>query len=274
MRYDEATKQRARDLRRQGLSARQIAEVLGGAPVSTVRSWIADLPVPEWTRRPTARDAERAAARRMRLAGATYPEIARDLGVSKSSVSLWTRDLPGPPREDAGSPARVEGFRRYVEARRLQAEADRTAEMTRWRESVGSLTDREVLLLGAAAYWAEGTKSKPWRTAEHVTFVNSDPDLIRLFLRFLEVLDVGRNDLRPSVYLHESADQPAAERYWADLIGLPPEQFRRTVLKRDTGSTARKNRGAEYHGCLRVDVLRSRDLYRRIAAIWSAITAA
>src|SRR6478735_6384758 len=91
-------KERARELRRQGLSVSQIAAELGGKSTSTVQLWVRGVPPPAWTRRPQAKDAERARARELRLQGQTYDEIARELAVSKSSVSLWTRDLPHPDR--------------------------------------------------------------------------------------------------------------------------------------------------------------------------------
>jgi transposase len=53
---------------------------------------------PDWTRRPNAKDDLRAQARQLRADGQKYNDIAARLGVSKSSVSLWVRDLPTPPR--------------------------------------------------------------------------------------------------------------------------------------------------------------------------------
>ena len=44
---------------------------------------------------------------------------------------------------------------------------------------IGELTERQLLIAGAIAYWCEGTKSKPPHNSERVVFVNSDPGLIR-----------------------------------------------------------------------------------------------
>ena len=41
------------------------------------------------------------------------------------------------------------------------------------------------------------------------------------------------------------------------------------MLKRHNPKTVRKNVGEGYHGCLRIDVRRSGDLYRRIEG-WAA----
>ena len=66
------------------------------------------------------------------------------------------------------------------------------------------------------------------------------------------------------VYIHETADVTGAERFWLEVTGADPALFRRSALKRHIPQTIRKNVGTDYHGCLRMDVRRSADLYRRI----------
>ena len=65
----------------------------------------------------------------------------------------------------------------------------------------------------------------------------------------------------------------AAERYWADVVGLPVETFLKTTLKKHAVRTNRKNIGADYHGCLSVRVLQGAALYRRIEGMWWAVCA-
>ena len=77
--------------------APKVAAVAGktfGAPIARMKGE----PPPEWTRRPNAKDALRARARELRAQGLDYEEIAAVVGVSKSSVSLWVRDLARPAR--------------------------------------------------------------------------------------------------------------------------------------------------------------------------------
>jgi hypothetical protein len=61
----------------------------------------------------------------------------------------------------------------------------------------------------------------------------------------------------------------SAELFWLKITGARPEQFRRASLKRHNPKTVRKNVGENYHGCLRIDVHRSADLYRKIEG-WAA----
>ncbi|HEY2641333.1 MAG TPA: hypothetical protein VGI66_15795 [Streptosporangiaceae bacterium] len=71
------------------------------------------------------------------------------------------------------------------------------------------------------------------------------------------------------MYIHETADVEAAQRFWLDLTGLPEEQFRRPTLKRRSPKAIRKNTGQDYHGCLVINVRQSAELYRRVEG-WAA----
>jgi hypothetical protein len=140
----------------------------------------------------------------------------------------------------------------------------RAADVAAAATEVGQLTDRDVLIAGAVAYWCEGTKRKPQQNFGRVVFMNSDAGLIRFFLRFLATVGVKRSDLTFCVCIHESADVGAAHRYWQHVTGAPSEQFTKPTLKRHNPKTNRKNVGHDYHGCLRVSVHRSNAPYRRI----------
>ena len=175
------------ELRRSGRSRREIRAILGIASNQTLGDALRGEPPPGWTRRPNAKDGVRAQARELRGRGMDYEEIAARLGVSKSSVSLWVRDLPVPARlsyEECRKRS-VEGTRRYWEAERPAREAERAAVRDAATAEIGPLSEREVLIAGAIAYWCEGAKSKPYRRDEQVNFINSDANVIRLFLAFL-----------------------------------------------------------------------------------------
>jgi hypothetical protein len=73
--------------------------------------------------------------------------------------------------------------------------------------------------------------------------------------------------------IHESADVPAAERFWRDVVG-PEPVFAATSLKRHKPLTHRRNTGEHYRGCLVVTVTDSAALYRRVAGTWEGIVAA
>jgi hypothetical protein len=267
-------------LRRAGRSRREIKELLRIGSNETLNEALRGEPPQPWTWRPNAKDDLRVRARDLREQGHDYEQIAAELGASKSSVSLWVRDLPRPPGlsyEECRRRA-AEGVRRYWAAERPIREAEREAIRAAAATQIGPLNDREILIAGAIAYWCEGSKNKPYRRTDRVVFTNSDPALIGLFARFLDVAGVHRDRLIYRVQIHETADADAAQKYWLKVTGADPAQFRRPSLKRHRPTTTRKNTGTGYHGCLRMEVRRSTDLYRKIegwaAAAMAAVTVA
>jgi DNA-binding CsgD family transcriptional regulator len=264
-------RERAIALRLEGKSRREIKAILGLAGGSTLNELLQGVPPPDWTRRPNAKDDLRAEARGLRVHGLSYNEIAARLGVSKSSVSLWVRDLPCPPRLSYEENRRrsAEGVRQYWAKEGQLREARRADERAAAAVEIGGLTSREILIAGAIAYWCEGAKAKPHRQHYSVVFVNSDAGLIRLFLRFLDTAGIPRSDLVFTVCIHESGDVAAACRFWLEVTKASPKQFNKVSLKRHNPRTTRKNIGEGYHGCLRITAHRSSDLYRKIEG-WAA----
>jgi transposase len=262
-------------LRREGKSRREIKQILGPMSNSTLNDALMGAPPPDWTRRPNAKDDMRARSRELRAQGLACNQIAARLGVSKSSVSLWVRDLPRPPRLSYEENRRrsAEGVRRYWTKERQIREARRATDVAAAAAEIDDLTDREILIAGAIAYWCEGTKRKPHLNLERVVFVNSDAGLIRFFLRFLAVASVPWADLRFCVHIHESANVAAAQQFWQEVTGAPSDQFMKPTLKRHNPKTNRKNVGDDYHGCLRVSVHRSSTLYRKIEG-WASVALA
>src|SRR5919106_4616646 len=95
---------------------------------------------------------EQEQARALRAQGKTLADIASMLGVSKSSVSLWVRDVPFTPSK-----------RRYGAHQRRQPLRERKLREIeelnqRGVETIGVLHDQAFLAAGTALYAGEGSK--------------------------------------------------------------------------------------------------------------------
>ncbi|MFF8638647.1 hypothetical protein ACF052_31085 [Streptomyces pilosus] len=266
----EALRDRALTLRRAGLSLRQIRDELKVYNNDLLNRLVKGEPPPAWTKRPRAKDDLRARARELRLQGWTYDRIEAELGCSRSSVSLWVRDLPKPERRRTPEEAAAIARRGWEAKLRVRDEERRRAKEAA-KQEVGDLSPRELFLIGVGLYWAEGSKDKPYDRRESVTFVNSDPGMIKVYLAWLDLLGVERERLRFTVMIHENADVTGAEQYWAELVGAGRSAFNKTTLKRHNPKTVRKNVGESYRGCLVIKVLKGADLYRRIEGSWYGI---
>jgi transposase len=256
-----------------GLSRSQLMKVFGVSN-STLTDWLRGIEPPRWTRRPNAKDHLRREAADLRRAGWSINDIAVRMGIAKSTAFNWVGHVPLDPDTERAREkrelakkrieARWEGFRE--ERDRRQAGVWATA-----AEEVGELSDRDVLLLGAIAYWCEGAKSKPWARADRFVFINSDPGLLVLVLRFLQMSGYDPAELGYRVSIHETADAEAAVDWWAEVLSVPRESFKKTAIKKHVPQTPRQNVGDDYHGCLTIDAPKSRELYWRMEGAVRAV---
>jgi transcriptional regulator with XRE-family HTH domain len=128
--------------------------------------------------------AERQYARRLRRdRGLPIKEIARLIGVSVSSVSLWVRDVPLSAEQEAALDARNpvrNGQRLGTINNSARCRAVRQEAQHHGRE-LARRGDPDFLA-GCMLYWAEGSKRR-----NDAQIVNSDVELVRTFLRTLRL---------------------------------------------------------------------------------------
>ncbi|MFF4353195.1 hypothetical protein [Streptomyces sp. NPDC001530] len=269
----EGLRERAVALRRAGLSRRQIRDRLHVDNNDILNRLLEGEPPPQWTKRPNAKDDLRDRARELRLQGWTYDQIQVELGCSKSSISLWVRDLPKPERRDPTEQAKLAARKRWEHELAVRDKERKQTKEAATRE-IGTMTDRDLFVAGVALYWAEGAKDKPYDRRETVNFVNSDPGVIQLYLAWLTLLGVEPERLQYRVMIHITADIEGAKRYWADLVGVNVSVFQKTTIKKHNPKTVRKNVGENYRGCLVIRVSRGAELYRRIEGWWTGMVVA
>jgi hypothetical protein len=189
--------------------------------------------------------------------------------MTQTTLFLQLREQAIALRRAGRSRREIKELLRITSNERPIREAEREAASAAATAEIGKLNDREVLIAGAIAYWCEGAKNKPYRRSDRVVFMNSDPALIGFFVRFLDVAGIPRDRLIYQVQIHETADADTAQDFWLNVTRAHLAQFRRPTLKRHNPRTVRRNVGADYHGCLRVEVRCSTALYRKIEG-WAA----
>jgi transcriptional regulator with XRE-family HTH domain len=158
---------------------------------------------------------EQERARELRAEGWTLADIAAELRVAKSSVSLWVRDVdfvPSPRRR-----ARRRGPNALQRRKAAEIDGLGRAGVTR----LGRLDEQAFLAAGIALYAGEGAK-----TDGCVKFANSDPRMIAFFLSWLRYFfRIDESRLRMRLYLHKGLDLTAATAFWVDVTGIPASQF-------------------------------------------------
>jgi transcriptional regulator with XRE-family HTH domain len=217
--------------------------VTGSSPVVRLSSgkWITLLP--------DMKTAARIRARQIRSAeGRSVKEIARIVGVSQSSVSVWVRDIV------VEEPQRRALLERAAEARNRAGCAHFRARRQAFQEDGRSLARHgdPVHAAGCMLYWAEGSK-----TRNAVQFVNSDPAMVAFFGRFLRTYyDVGDEAFRVecNLFADHLERQRDIEQFWLDTLELPASCLRKSTVNVYSKYSEKKRRNRLPHGTVRVCV--------------------
>jgi AcrR family transcriptional regulator len=180
-------------------------------------------------------------------------DIAERLGVSKSSVSLWCRDVELTAEQEAALRAKnpaLNGQLLGMRVRRERCRLRRIEAQEHGRELArcGDPVHRG----GCMLYWAEGSKSR-----NAVQIVNSDADLLATFLRFLRIChSVPDHAVTFSVncFLGNGLTLDEIQDWWLSRLGLPRACLRRAVVNRPSAASKRLKGNVLPYGTARLTV--------------------
>jgi hypothetical protein len=196
---------------------------------------------------------EKDEARRLRREeGLAMRVIASRLDVALSSVSLWTRDIPLTAEQHARLRDANPIYNRQLRGqgrRRASARATRLSAQERGRAMARRRDPAQ--LLGCMLYWAEGSKSR-----NSVVFCNSDPEMLRAFLAFLQRrCSIGDERILLSVncHLNNGLSLQDIEAWWLATLGLPRQSLRGATINR-ASRASRWRRNTLVYGTARLVV--------------------
>lgn len=113
-------------------------------------------------------------------------------------------------------------------------------------------TDEAQRIMLGILYMAEGTK----RASGNVTFGNSDPEIIALFLRLLRnTFDIDESKFRCTLQARADQDIAGLERFWSEVTQIPADKFYKARI--DPRSLGKETRKKVYKGVCRIDYLSS-----------------
>lgn len=183
-------------------------------------------------------------ARRLRRQGVPIKQIAREVGVSQGTVSVWVRDISLSPEQHAENKRRAGATRgsawreRHRAVRRLSQEEGR----------VRALEADPLHLAGCMLYWSEGAKSR-----NMLRFCNSDLAMVTFFKRFIsECFEVAPEDFVVvlNVYLSNGLTIREIEDHWLESLDLPRSCLRKHQLNHmPTSSSGGKTNKLPYGVC-------------------------
>lgn len=208
-------------------------------------------------------DREKALA--LRLKGYSYNEINKILGVPKATLSGWFGDLILSDEARTRIQKRVKegSFRGLLKQNILQTHKarQRAAAIRKIAyNEIGGISKRELILLGSALYWAEGYK-KPIikngkeRTSHVISFTNSDPVMIRLFIRFLkDILHIETPKINAWIRLYEHLNEKLTLQYWQNITDLPRQNFKKFYYGISKSSSRKRPYNRLPYGTIQITV--------------------
>jgi hypothetical protein len=203
---------------------------------------------------------EKITAINLRKLGKSYSEIRKKIKVSKSTLSLWLRDIKLTPKQENRIYVKLRQKNAYRLAKiNQQKRIERTKEIIeRSKKEISLYLKDPLFLAGLMLYWAEGDKSE---RGEEVKFTNSDPAMIKLMIKwFREICKIPKEKFRIAIHIHNLLCRGDVERYWSKITNIPLSQFYKTQIK-STSLKHRKN--PLYNGTCAIRI-GDKDLFRRI----------
>ncbi len=202
-------------------------------------------------------------ALRMRTEGASIAEIARKFSVSKSTASIWCRDVILTTKQqkflkqrmiDAGHSGRLKGaLQNKVGKEKRVKEAELLAE-----KLLVSHAGDPRFFVGIGLYWGEGTKTDQSATS----FINSDPLAIKFMYHwFQDFLGVSRDRFNPYItltLLHKEREE-VVKKFWAKELGLPVVQIRKVFYLKSAHTKVYENHDL-YYGTVALRIRRGTNL--------------
>jgi hypothetical protein len=195
--------------------------------------------------------AEQRRARELRALGYSIGEIERELGVARSSVSYWVRDV----ELSAVAQRRLLTRAGLGPLRSAERSARVARERRRWYQDDGRALAVQVdaaYLAGCMLYWAEGDKCR-----NAVRIANSDPELLATFADFLR-RHFNVSDEKITISCNLFADHTdrrrEIEQFWLDQLRLPRSQLRKTIVNSYSKHSKKKRQNKLPYGTCKLVV--------------------
>ncbi len=213
---------------------------------------------------------EKRLAIKLRKQGYSYKEILEQVHVSKSTISLWCRDVIMSPKQlEKLREKRINGAEigRLINAKKQQEKRVQKIKkiLNDSKSEVGILTERERFMFGLGLYAGDGDKND-----KSVGFANSRPEIIRFMMGwFREFCSVSEDRFRGRIWLHENLGNRRAINFWSRLTRIPETQFHKTYRASLKKSNKIRNNKHEY-GVFAIRIYDS-DLQIRIKSWMAAV---
>jgi len=202
---------------------------------------------------------------KLRKEGYSYSYIAEKTGLSKSTLSNHLAKLPYTPNEHTQRKA-TNAQLSSARTKHAQKRASLDLAAASARKDIGCMSERDLFIVGLGLYIGEGSK-----TQGLVRLVNTDPRVIRLFIRWVRALGLSDGNIAIRIHLYPDSDVHSANVYWLKETSLPKASLQSACIDRRVRKDRKRN-STHMYGTAHITVRANGEkkfgvfLSRRIAA--------
>jgi predicted transcriptional regulator len=184
---------------------------------------------------------EKEKAQALRKEGYSMNQIVEKTGFTKSSVSMWVRDivLTKTQRKRISERGRsIDSIEKRRINRLFNENKKRQIIIDNAKRDFTSISLNQLKLIGIILYLGEGGKT----SRGMVRLANSDPLVIKIMMRFFrEICKVSDSRFRASIHTFAHANIEKTEKYWSEISGISRKQFFKTYIKPSAASLQKRN---------------------------------
>ncbi len=172
------------------------------------------------------------AAIKLRLQGKSYGEILKILNIpSKGTLNAWFKNLElskaaKEKLQDKMDLARERGLFKFNEERTKKVQNENKEITQQFFDQVKEIPLKDFALIGAALYWAEGRTREKDGKHPPVSFSNSDPEMIKIFMKYLRKIFIVKEDkIKYEIQTHPNISEAEAKRFWSKIVETEINNF-------------------------------------------------
>ena len=198
----------------------------------------------------------------LRRLGYSYTDISKKLGISKTSVLNWVRNVRLTESEKI---ILHKNLKAKMERGRLNASISIRAGKIFKEKIIYETVEKDfpkllkdpLFMLGIGLYMAHGLQK-----SNSFQFTNSNPSVIKIMIVWIEkYLNISREMAKYRLFLDISHKNQNCEKFWSRIIGIPYDLFQKTIYIGYVNS----KRDKEYKGSLEILITKV-DILRRVIA--------
>lgn len=214
---------------------------------------------------------EKAKVIELRKTGLSYSQIQKIIHVSKSTLSVWCRDIElskiqkenlnnireKSAKSGSHTAAKNKIVKRIEKSKQIHILAI---------EELGEINKRERFVAGIALYLGDG-----YKTDKRFGFSNADPRIIKLMMSWLlEFTNIEKSKIHGRIWLHDNLDEKIAKAFWSKLLDIEESNFIKSYVVKNKLDSKKIRKNIHKYGVFSL-IVNSKDLQEKMIGFMAGI---